>query len=232
MSPSPLRHAGGMTSGRGTANVVLRTTSQPMRAMSSGWARALPLLVALLVAMGIACKPASNLPVLFPAPRFDLVDQTGRPFSSSHLTGKVVVANFIFTTCTDICPLLTATMAQVRDQLKQAKLLGDKAVIVSFSVDPENDSPEALTTYGERFGAVPTEWRFLTGQRQAIDDLLIGGFKVGRLPPAARTPGGAPEIIHTNRFALIDPKGQVRAMYGGDDLNVATVVEEVRRLAS
>jgi protein SCO1/2 len=208
------------------------TSAKPMFAPRSGSARALLVLAALLVATGIACKPASTLPVLFLAPQFELVDQTGRPFSSTHLTGKVVVANFVFTTCTDICPLLTATMAQVRDQLRQAKLLGDKAVIVSFSVDPENDTPDALATYGERFGAAPTEWRFLTGQRQAIDDLLIGGFKVGRPPPAARTPGGAPEIIHTNRFALIDPKGQVRAMYSGDDLNVATVVEEVRRLAS
>jgi len=184
-----------------------------------------------LLALSLACRPASTLPVLFPAPQFDLVDQTGRPFSSSHLTGKVVVANFVFTNCTDICPLLTATMAQVRDQLRQERLLGEKSVIVSFSVDPEHDTPEALTTYGERFGAVPTEWRFLTGQRQAIDDLLIGGFKVGRPPPAARAPGGTPEIIHTNRFALIDPRGQVRALYSGEELNVSAVVEEVRRLA-
>lgn len=184
-----------------------------------------------LLVIGMACRPASTLPVLFPAPQFELTDQTGRPFSSTHLAGRVVVANFVFTTCTDICPLLTATMAQVRDQLRQERLLGEKAVLVSFSVDPENDTPDALRTYGERFGAAPAEWRFLTGPRAAIDDLLIGGFKVGRPPPAARSPGGAPEIIHTNRFALIDPKGQVRALYSGDDLNVAAVVEEVRRLA-
>ena len=196
-----------------------------------GWGRGF-FLLAVLLAVSVACQPASSLPVLCPAPQFDLVDQTGRPFSSSHLAGKVVVANFVFTTCTDICPLLTATMAQVRDQLRQAKLLGDKAVIVSFSVDPEHDTPEALTTYGERFGATPAEWRFLTGQRQVIDDLLIGGFKVGRPPPAPRTPGATPEIIHTNRFALIDPRGQVRALYSGDELDVPAVVEEVRRLAS
>jgi protein SCO1/2 len=202
-----------------------------------GWGRTLRrrwkvLVLTVLLAASVACKPASTLPVLFPAPQFELTDQTGRPFSSSHLTGKVVLANFVFTTCTDICPMLTATMARVRDEVRQAKLLGDKAVIVSFSVDPEHDTPETLATYGERFGATPAEWRFLTGQRQAIDDLLIGGFKVGRPPPAARTPGGTPEIIHTNRFALIDPRGQVRALYSGDDLDVAAVVEEVRRLAS
>jgi protein SCO1/2 len=172
------------------------------------------------------------LPTLFPAPTFDLTDQTGRPFSSAHLTGKVVVANFIFTTCTDICPLLTATMAQVRDQLRQADLLGDKVVIVSFTVDPENDTPDALRAYGERFGATPSEWRFLTGSREAIDEILIGGFKVGRPPAAARTPGGTPEIIHTSRFALIDANGQVRALLNGEDLDAQSVVEEARRLVS
>jgi protein SCO1 len=193
--------------------------------------RPILLVAALILAVGVACRPASTLPVLFPSPSFDLIDQSGRPFSSAHLSGKVVVANFVFTTCTDICPLLTATMAQVRDQLRQEKLLGEKAVIVSFSVDPEHDTPEALATYGERFGAVPAEWRFLTGQRQVIDDILIGGFKVGRPPPAARAPGGTPEIIHTNRFALVDPRGQVRALYNGEELNVASLVEEARKLA-
>ena len=162
-------------------------------------------LLAVVLAAVLACRPASTLPVLFPAPDFNLTDQTGRPFSSAHLAGKVVVADFVFTTCTDICPLLSGTMAQVRDQLKQAKLLGDKAVILSFTVDPEHDTPDALTIYGERFGATPVEWRFLTGDRPSIDELLIGGFKVGRPPPAPRTPGGTLEIIHTNRFALIDP---------------------------
>jgi protein SCO1/2 len=194
--------------------------------------RLLVLMAAAMLTLAVACKPASTLPVLFPAPDFSLTDQTGRPFTSSHLAGKVVVANFVFTTCTDICPLLTATMAQVRDQLKQAKLLGDKAVIVSFTVDPENDTPDALATYGEKFGATPVEWRFLTGDSQAITDLLVGGFKVGRPPAVPRTPGGTPEIIHTNRFALIDPKGQVRAMLNGEELDVQRVVEEVRRLAA
>lgn len=193
--------------------------------------RALVLCALAVLVLGVACRPASSLPVLFPSPTFDLVDQTGRPFASSHLTGKVTLANFIFTTCTDICPLLTATMAQVRDELRQAQVLGDKVVIVSFSVDPVNDTPDALKAYGERFGATPAEWRFLTGSQQAIDELLIGGFKVGRPPPVARTPGAAPEIIHSNRVVLIDPHGQVRALYSGEELDVQTVVEEARKLA-
>lgn len=187
--------------------------------------------LSMLLVLVSACTPASKLPVLFPAPTFSLTDQTGRPFESSHLSGKVVVANFIFTTCTDICPLLTATMSQVRDQLRSARLLGDKVVIVSFTVDPENDTPDTLRVYGERFGATPVEWRFLTGARPAIDDILIGGFKVGRPPSVARSPGAAPEIVHTNRIALVDPKGQVRALLNGEELDIPALVEEARRLA-
>jgi protein SCO1/2 len=190
------------------------------------------LLTGILLAALVACRPASTLPVLFAAPDFSLTDQTGRPFTSAHLAGKVVVADFVYTTCTDICPLLSGTMAQVRDQLKQARLLGDKAVIVSFTVDPENDTPEALAAYGEKFGATPVEWRFLTGDRQSIDEILIGGFKVGRPPAAPRVPGGAPEIIHTNRFALVDKQGQVRAMLNGEELDVQSLVDEVKRLAA
>jgi protein SCO1/2 len=192
--------------------------------------RVLLVSLVMLLLMG-ACKPTSTLPSLFPAPMFDLLDQSGRPFSSSHLSGKVVIANFIFTTCTDICPLLTATMSQVRDQLRGAQLLGEKVVIVSFTVDPENDTPEALRVYGERFGAVPSEWRFLTGERTAIDDVLIGGFKVGRPPPAARAPGAAPEIVHSNRVALIDTRWQVRSLLNGQELDIPALGEEARRLA-
>ncbi len=193
--------------------------------------RLLILSVALVLAVGVACRPRSTLPELWQAPEFALTDQTGRPFASSELAGKVVVANFVFTTCTDICPLLTGTMARVRDELRSARLLGDKAMLVSFSVDPEQDTPTALAEYGARFGADPTEWKFLTGDRRQIDDLLTVGYKVGA-PPRIAKPGAPPEIVHTNRFALVDGRGQVRALLSGNELDVSQLVEEVRRLAS
>lgn len=187
-------------------------------------------LIAMLVA-GIACRPASTLPVLGSMPEFALVDQQGRPVSSADLAGKVVVANFVFTTCTDICPALTATMGRVRDELKEARLLDGKAVLVSFSVDPEQDTPKALAEYGERFGADPAHWRFLTGDRDEIDRLLLTGFKVGAPPPAVSIDGRR-EVIHTNRFIVIDPRGQIRWYPRGDEVDVGQLVEEVRRLAA
>jgi protein SCO1/2 len=189
-------------------------------------------LLAVLAAMLLACRPASTLPVLFPAPEWSLTDQTGRPFSSSNLTGRVVLADFVYTTCTDVCPLLSGTFSEVRNQLRQARLLGDKAVLLSFSVDPDRDTPPVLDEYGVRFGAVPAEWRFLTGDRETVEELLLGGFKLGRPQIGARRPDGSTEIVHSNRVILIDGRGQVRALYDGSALDVPAVVEEIRRLAS
>ena len=191
-----------------------------------------PLILAIALILLMACRPASSLPVLFQAPDWSLTDQTGRPFSSSNLGGRVVLADFIYTTCTDVCPLLSGTFSEIRNQLRQAKLLGDRAVLVSFTVDPDHDTPDVLDEYGRRFGAVPTEWRFLTGDRATVEDLLLGGFKLGRPQIGARRADGSTEIVHSNRVALIDPRGQIRALYDGDALNVPAIVEEVRRLAT
>jgi len=190
--------------------------------------RTVLLLGVVLLALVVGCRPRSTLPVLWAAPSFALVDQAGQAVASAELGGKVVLANFIFTNCTDVCPLLTGTMARIRDELRAARLLGDKAVLLSFSVDPEHDTPALLADYGARFDARPDEWKLLTGDKAQIDELLTVGFKVGA-PRVARP--GAAEIAHTDRFALIDRDGQLRALFRGDDLNVGQVIEEIRRLS-
>ena len=193
-----------------------------------------PLLCVLLAACCLvvaACRPASTLPVLGPAPEFSLTDQQGRPFSSADLAGKVVVANFVFTTCTDICPALSGTMKQVQDGLRSARLLDGKAMLLSFSVDPEQDTPAALAAYAERFQADPTSWRFLTGDPAEIERLLVTGFKLGA-PPRVPSASGRPEIVHTGRFVVIDPRGQIRWYPRGEEVDVGQLVEEVRRLAA
>jgi protein SCO1 len=188
--------------------------------------------VSCLLVLGAACRPASTLPVVGPAPEFSLVDQQGRPFSSSDLAGKVVVANFVFTTCTDICPLLTGTMAQVQERLKQAGLFERKAMLISISVDPEQDTPEALAAYAERFRADPAGWRFLTGDRAQIDSLLVTGYKVGAPPRTPRRDGSPPEIVHSSRFVVTDPNGQIRWYARGEEIDIDQLVEEVRRLVA
>jgi protein SCO1/2 len=186
----------------------------------------------LLLLLGAACRPASTLPVVGPAPEFSLVDQRGRPFSSAELAGKVVVTNFVFTTCTDICPLLTGTMAQVQERLKQAGLFERKAVLVSISVDPEQDTPGALAAYAERFRADPAGWRFLTGERAQIESLLVTGYKVGASPRTPRPDGSPSEIVHSSRLVVTDPKGQIRWYARGEEVEIDQLVEEVKRLAA
>jgi cytochrome oxidase Cu insertion factor (SCO1/SenC/PrrC family) len=198
---------------------------------AGGWGRSGAVLVLTLVLL-VACQPKSSLPVLFQAPDWSLTDQTGRPFASSNLAGRVVLADFVYTTCTDVCPLLSGSFSTVRDQLRQAGLLSDKAVLVSFTVDPDHDTPDVLNEYGGRFGAVPAEWRFLTGDRATLEDLLLAGFKLGRPQIGARRADGSTELVHTSRVALIDQRGQIRALYDGDTLDPSAVVEEIRRLAS
>jgi protein SCO1/2 len=143
-----------------------------------------------------------------------------------------VLADFIYTTCTDVCPLLSGAFSDIRNQLRQAKLLGDKAVLVSFTVDPDHDTPDVLDVYGGRFGAVPAEWRFLTGDRDTLEDLLLAGFKLGRPQIGAQRADGSTELVHTSRVVLIDQRGQVRALYDGDTLDPAAVVQDIHRLAS
>jgi protein SCO1/2 len=193
--------------------------------------RLFPLVLSAVVALLIACRPTSTLPVMAPSPEYTLIDQSGQPFSSSELAGKVVVTNFVFTTCTDICPLLTGTMTQIQSGLKQAKLFGNKAVLVSISVDPENDTPAALTAYAEQFGADTSGWRFLTGDAAEIEPLLITGFRLGAPPRGPAGANGRPEIVHTSRFVVADPAGQIRWYPRGEEVDPSQVIDEVKKLA-
>jgi protein SCO1/2 len=165
------------------------------------------------------------------APTFSLVDQAARPFSSTDVNGRVVLANFIYTSCTDTCPLLSQNMGQVQEQLKADGSFGTKALLLSFSVDPERDTPPVLAAYGERFGLDASGWKMLTGP---VDQLgrVADEFKLGRaipLPLDAQHP--QVNLAHTNRFVLVDGSGQMRAFYSGDTLDVPEVVRDIRRLA-
>ena len=165
------------------------------------------------------------------APRYDLTDQDGAPFGSNDVGSRVALANFIYTTCTDTCPMLTATMARIQEQLRAETLLGGKVVLLSFSIDPERDRPDVLKRYGERFGVDGGGWKLLTGNSDAVGR-IAQDLKLGRpfiVPPSAQNP--SVNIAHTNLFVLIDRSGQVRATYLADDLAPDIVVKDIKRLA-
>jgi protein SCO1/2 len=145
-------------------------------------------------------------------PEFSLVERKGRSATLTDMRGKVWIADFIYTTCTDTCPTQSAAMARLQD-----KFAGQSEVrFVSFSVDPERDTPEVLSRYAERFKANPDRWLFVTGDKEQIAQLVQGGF---RLSAAALTDGNSKEtvILHSPRFVLIDRESQIRGYYDSRD---------------
>jgi protein SCO1/2 len=193
--------------------------------------RLLPL--ALLLA---ACDPASgkqdespikDLVVQAPAidfelPAFALTDHNKQPVTRDSLLGKVWVANFMFTSCPTICPRLTAKMATL-----QAPLLDNEDVrFVSFSVDPETDTPEKLSAFATKHGVTSPRWLFVTGDPKVVDATVLQGFKM----VLQRAQTGSVDIAHAERFCAVDKKGHVRGLYDTSDDGMAGLKAKVTEL--
>ena len=119
-----------------------------------------------------------------------------------NLKGKVWVADFIFTTCTMACPMMTGNMNIVHKKFKK----NDNVRLVSISVYPEYDTPEVLKNYASQYDADTEKWLFLTGKEDAVKDIIRDGFKIGDYEDI---------IFHSEKFALVDKKGIIRAYYNG-----------------
>jgi protein SCO1 len=188
---------------------------------------------ALVVALVcLACQPQPELDVFGRAPDFLLTDQTGGAFSSQSLAGKVALLDFVYTHCTDACPLLSATFQQAQRKLADDKLLGSKVVLVSLSVDPTHDTPAVMAEYGQQFKADTGGWKMLTGDWDQVWD-VVTGFKVATRPPRPALDGPAPggtELTHSTRIILIDGQQQVRAYLEGQDATPEDLVNAAKRL--
>ena len=159
---------------------------------------------------------AANLPVIGRVPDFSLIDSSGRPFSQAQLAGTVWVADFIYTHCPGVCPLLTAQMAKLQGALVDEG--AQRVRLVSFTVDPTNDTPEVLREYGKRFGAQPERWFFLTGERAALYSLIAEGFHLAVAErPESENRDGEGLITHSDRFVLVDRRLQIRGYYHGNE---------------
>jgi len=141
------------------------------------------------------------------APEFVLIDQDNRRFDSAKLRGRVVVLNFIFTTCTDVCPLFTANLVQLQRRLNGPH--GGELFFVSVTTDPEVDSPKVLKAYAQRHGADLTNWAFLTGSEGQLREVWKGfGITVIRKARGL--------VQHTSLTTVIDVKGVRRFNYLGE----------------
>lgn len=165
---------------------------------------------------------APPLPVVSRVPEFAFETESRRPFTRSGLEGRVTIADFIFTSCAGTCPMMSTKMASLQEELA-----GDGGVqFVSFSVDPETDTPEALAAYGKGYGAVPGKWTFLTGPRKEIYALTRDGFHLGL------DTEGVDAIIHSQKFVLVDARADIRGYYDSEDeAEMQRLVRDARTLA-
>lgn len=155
-----------------------------------------------------------GLEVYGQVPDFSLLERNNQPLRLKDLQGKVWIADFIYTNCPDICLLLSAQMAEFQKDLSQEQDIR----LVSISVDPERDTPEALSQYAQHYEANPNRWFFLTGEKQTIYRLAQEGFRLSvvEIAPEKRDATGASHV-HGSRFVLVDRKGQIRGYYHSSD---------------
>jgi protein SCO1/2 len=209
----------------GRAMVTRATTSQTARsALTIG----LWLMLLALSGTWTACKKrADALPKLGEVGAFSLLNQNAAPVSAQTLRGKVWVAAFFFTHCPTICPRITRRMRalQVAAAAKAPAL-----ELVSFSVDPENDTPPVLLAYARRFDADVKNWSFLTGDLAVVKRTVVDGFKLaldGKPDPTAENGG----IIHGSHLVLVDRTLAIRGYYRTDDEDDMTrLLQDAARL--
>jgi protein SCO1/2 len=179
------------------------------------------LLAALCAPTALGWAGQSRLPIIGSAPDFELVDQRRRPLSLIDLRGKVLVIGFIFTTCSDTCPIVTAKLAEIQRGLGAD--FGVRVRFLSISVDPLTDTPERLRTYAAKFGADVPGWSFLTGAPSQIDELVhrFGAY-------ARRAESGA--VDHLNLTSLVDARARLRVQYLGYRFKVGEMLTDLRAL--
>ena len=156
---------------------------------------------------------------LYPAATFTLTDQTGAAFSSDALRGKPYVASFMFTSCNGICPRMNGVMARLQRELPA------QVQLVSFTVDPETDTPAKLKEYAQNLKADPNRWHFLTSTDKSKLVEAAKGMKLTFVDwPAS----------HSDRIVLVDAAGQVRGtpFKSTDDAEVEKLVAAAKAVAA
>lgn len=197
-------------------------------------------LIFLLVAtLLFSCGKQKRLPILgpksveesgdtsyFTIPPFEAINQNGEVINNESLKGNIYIAEFFFTSCPTICPIMTEQLFRVHEKFKSE----DRLKIVSFTLDPEYDTPEKLQDHAVRRGIDIHQWWFLNDKKSETYELAQKGYFVTALEDSSE-PGG---IVHSGKVSLIDKKGRIRAYYDGTieaDVNVlindiATLLEE------
>ncbi len=160
-------------------------------------------------------------------PSFTFTDQNEKPFGDKDLNNKIYVANFFFTTCPSICPEMQTLMKKVHDQDDFVKLNDFK--LVSFTVDPDHDTPAVLKEFADRVGADSNRWKFLSGNRDAIYKLAYDGYMANAAADST-APGG---FLHSDLVFLIDRERHIRGIYEGTSAtDMKRLIDEIKVLVA
>lgn len=166
------------------------------------------LTVIALIFVLAACGSGISNPLNYEVSDFSYVDQNGEDFSLKDLEGKVWIADMIFTQCDTVCPPMTAHMAKLQEMVKEEEL---DVEFVSFSVDPEVDTPEMLTEYAKGYSDDLSNWHLLTGY--SLGD--ITRFAKESFKALVAKPEGQDQVVHMTKFYLVDQNGTVLRDYDG-----------------
>ncbi|GEJ56784.1 hypothetical protein AMYX_15250 [Anaeromyxobacter diazotrophicus] len=196
------------------ASLLARMVARP-----TFWLLALALPAAWPLVWALRTPLPPPLPVLGEVPRFELTSEQGRAFGSPELEGHVWIASFVFTRCDTICPAITSTMARVQSR---ARNLEPALHLVSFTVDPEHDTPARLAAYARGYRASPRLWTFLTGPADAVQRAVVSGLHAAMGNDAP--PGAEPAIFHDTHLVLVDARGRIRGYYDSGDADAVTRV--------
>jgi len=168
--------------------------------------------------------PPLAFPVISSAGDFVLTNQFGKPVTAADLRDHVWVGNIIFTRCAGPCPSMTKAMKQIQDAT------GKRVRLITLTTDPDNDTPEVLRRYGEKYGADFNRWSFLTGSKQQIGRLAVDGLKLTAQEKAAAERENPVDLfIHSAAFVLVDQTNNLRAAFQLDDPDLTSKVREATR---
>jgi protein SCO1 len=178
-----------------------------------------------------ACKTKADLPIIGEKDTdangkevahtigdWQLINQDGDTLSQKDLKGKVYVADFFFTSCPTICPVMKTQMLRVHEHFKN----NDKVGIISHSIDPRHDSVAVLKAYKQKMGVTGSQWQFLTGDQDYIHSLAVKRYLVAAMEDEKAVSDGG--FTHSGAFVLVDTEGHIRGLYDG------TIEKEVDKL--
>jgi len=154
---------------------------------------------------------------------FELTNQNGKSITQQDYKDKIYVADFFFTTCQSICPIMTDHMAQIQEELKN----DDEVLLLSHTVTPEIDTVAQLKRYAEKKGVNDNKWNLVTGDKKQIYDLARKSYLVTK----SQGNGGKYDMIHTENFVLVDKDRQIRGFYDGTDPDaIETLLDDIQTL--